>query len=62
MPGSPDSPCTGVCKLNREGVCIGCGRTLDEISQWPAASDARRHAIVAAARARRAAQNPKGRP
>jgi predicted Fe-S protein YdhL (DUF1289 family) len=25
------SPCIGVCKLNPDNVCVGCGRTIDEI-------------------------------
>jgi predicted Fe-S protein YdhL (DUF1289 family) len=27
------SPCTKVCTL-RDGVCIGCGRNLNEIANW----------------------------
>jgi len=49
---SPASPCTGVCKLNLSGVCRGCGRALDEIAEWPVASDTRRRAIREAARQR----------
>lgn len=52
---SPQSPCIGVCTLSREKVCVGCFRSLDEIAVWPAASDARREQIVAAARERRRA-------
>ena len=52
---SPPSPCIGVCTLSREKVCVGCFRSLDEIAAWPAASDARREQIVAAARGRRRA-------
>ena len=26
-----DSPCIGICTLNKNGVCIGCERTLREI-------------------------------
>ena len=26
-----DSPCIGICTLNKDGVCIGCERTLQEI-------------------------------
>ena len=26
-----DSPCIGICTLNKDGVCIGCNRTLQEI-------------------------------
>lgn len=28
-----ESPCVGVCKT-KDSVCIGCGRTLYEISYW----------------------------
>ena len=49
---APQSPCTGVCRLDTRGVCLGCGRTLDEIAQWGGASEARQREIVAAARAR----------
>ncbi|HAI39634.1 MAG TPA: DUF1289 domain-containing protein [Maribacter sp.] len=23
--------CVGICKLNKNKICIGCGRTIDEI-------------------------------
>jgi len=49
---APASPCTGVCRLNPQEVCVGCGRTLDEIMDWRGADEARQHAIVAAARER----------
>jgi len=28
------SPCTGVCKLDDTGVCIGCFRDREEITYW----------------------------
>lgn len=28
------SPCIGVCKI-KDAVCEGCGRTLQEITDWP---------------------------
>jgi predicted Fe-S protein YdhL (DUF1289 family) len=46
------SPCSGVCRLNAQQVCVGCGRTGMEIGEWLAASDARRESIRAAASAR----------
>jgi len=49
---APASPCTGVCRLDEKEICRGCGRRLEEIVEWPAASDSRKQAIVAAARAR----------
>ncbi|MDH2436056.1 DUF1289 domain-containing protein [Pokkaliibacter sp. MBI-7] len=29
-----ESPCISVCELNAQNVCIGCWRTLEEISRW----------------------------
>jgi len=49
---APQSPCTGVCQLDGRSVCRGCGRTLEEIAEWGAASEARQRQIVAAAKAR----------
>lgn len=36
------SPCTGVCSLDREGLCEGCFRTGDEIARWIRMSDSER--------------------
>jgi predicted Fe-S protein YdhL (DUF1289 family) len=42
------SPCTGICKMDDAlGVCLGCGRTGDEVAEWALASDGRRSAIWA---------------
>jgi predicted Fe-S protein YdhL (DUF1289 family) len=49
---SVPSPCRDVCELDGGGVCIGCGRTLGEISEWTRAGTERRLQIRAAARAR----------
>jgi len=46
------SPCTGICQLDGQGVCRGCGRTLDEIAEWGTAGEARQRQIVTAAKAR----------
>ena len=46
------SPCRDVCRLDNAGVCIGCGRSLYEIEEWPRAGRERRLQICAAARAR----------
>jgi uncharacterized protein len=46
------SPCRDVCQLDGGGICIGCGRTLAEISEWTRAGNERRLQIRAAARAR----------
>lgn len=40
------SPCTGICRTDdTSGLCLGCGRTRDEIAEWPSADDARRALI-----------------
>jgi predicted Fe-S protein YdhL (DUF1289 family) len=28
------SPCIKICKTIPEGMCIGCGRTIEEIQKW----------------------------
>lgn len=40
------SPCTGVCRVDSEDMCLGCGRQIDEIVEWSRASEARRRVIV----------------
>jgi hypothetical protein len=40
------SPCIDVCRLDARGLCIGCRRTIEEISEWSRASDARRLEIL----------------
>jgi uncharacterized protein len=49
------SPCVGTCKLDALQVCVGCGRTIEEIGAWFRASNEERRAIVAAAELRRSA-------
>lgn len=49
------SPCILVCELDpRTDICIGCGRTLDEIAEWASVSRARQLQIVELAAGRRA--------
>ncbi len=36
---SVESPCIRNCCLNDDDVCVGCYRSLQEITQWSAASD-----------------------
>jgi hypothetical protein len=48
-----ETPCVNICLLDQEtGTCLGCGRTIDEIAQWAAMSDAERRAVMAALPAR----------
>ena len=39
------SPCVKICKLEN-GLCIGCGRTQDEIREWVIMTDSQREAIM----------------
>ena len=42
-----ESPCNKVCTLDPvSGLCIGCGRSLDEIARWAQMSDAERARIM----------------
>jgi uncharacterized protein len=50
-----ESPCTNICTLDaRSGLCLGCGRTIDEIARWAAMSADERARIMAELPARRA--------
>lgn len=41
-----ESPCVRNCTLNKEKVCIGCWRTLDEIMAWGKASEEVKKEII----------------
>lgn len=51
------SPCVGICVVTAERVCMGCQRTLDEISSWSTASDAWRQEVIERARQRAGVAN-----
>lgn len=52
-----NSPCSKVCTLDAtSGLCLGCWRTLDEISLWSSASNAEKLSILAAVSRRREAR------
>ena len=41
------TPCIKVCTLDaRTGLCLGCGRTIDEIARWSSMSEAERARIM----------------
>ena len=43
------SPCNKVCVMDAQNAyCLGCRRTLDEITRWTQMSDAERAAVLAA--------------
>lgn len=43
------TPCVKVCVVEGQtGLCLGCGRTLNEIAKWAKFTDAERDAVMAA--------------
>lgn len=40
------SPCVKNCCLNNLDVCMGCGRTLTEITGWRGMSEEQRQAVM----------------
>ena len=51
------SPCVRNCCLDEANVCMGCGRSLEEIIAWSSASDDEKSATLARSRARLAARD-----
>lgn len=41
-----ESPCIGVCELDEDNMCIGCLRTLSEISLWSQLSSLQKAAVM----------------
>lgn len=42
------SPCVKLCQLDPvTRLCLGCGRSLDQIGRWSSLSEAERRAIIA---------------
>jgi uncharacterized protein len=42
------SPCIKICVLDpKSGLCIGCGRTLNEIGRWLSLSESERSSVMA---------------
>ncbi len=48
-----ESPCVRNCCLNEEDICLGCFRSLAEITRWGAVSDQIKLEIVQKAGQRR---------
>ena len=42
-----ETPCIKLCTLDaRKGLCLGCGRTVDEIARWTTMSDSERNQVM----------------
>ncbi len=51
-----DSPCVHVCLMDyAQDLCVGCHRTLDEITYWATYPSARKKEVLAAVAIRRSA-------
>lgn len=50
-----DSPCVKICELDKDDVCVGCGRTRAEIAGWMSMSDAQKAKVSALAEKRKSA-------
>jgi predicted Fe-S protein YdhL (DUF1289 family) len=51
-----ESPCVKICTLDaRSGLCLGCGRSIDEIARWTAMTAADRSRVIGELPARMAA-------
>jgi len=47
------SPCIRNCCLDKNDVCLGCGRTVEEITRWGEAGDEEKRKILIAAKKRK---------
>jgi uncharacterized protein len=45
------SPCRQVCRMGVDGLCDGCGRTLEEIASWLHFTPPERGAVMLRVRA-----------
>jgi uncharacterized protein len=51
-----ETPCIKICTLDaRQGLCLGCGRTIDEIARWSTMSASERTRVMSELPARLAA-------
>ncbi|MFT5717259.1 MAG: putative Fe-S protein YdhL (DUF1289 family) [Oleiphilaceae bacterium] len=53
------SPCIRNCCLNEQDICLGCFRSLDEIRQWNASTEALKAQVLCLAKARKSAHKLK---
>jgi hypothetical protein len=51
----PASPCINICKLDEQGYCTGCLRSLAEIACWSSLTSAERWQVLEAVERRRRA-------
>jgi hypothetical protein len=50
-----ETPCINICTLDRaSGLCLGCGRTVEEIARWSTMGEAERKRIMTELASRKA--------
>lgn len=49
IPDQVESPCVRICTLDEKQICVGCGRSLDEIAVWSRMSREEKRAVCAIA-------------
>jgi len=53
-----ETPCVKICTLDaRAGLCLGCGRTIDEIARWSSMNASERARVMGELPTRIAARN-----
>ncbi len=53
-----ESPCISICALDDNDICMGCFRSVEEITRWSQADDSERKAILAVSGERARKNNP----
>jgi predicted Fe-S protein YdhL (DUF1289 family) len=54
-----ETPCVKICTLDaRRGLCLGCGRTIDEIARWTSMTASERAQLILEFPERLAARDP----
>lgn len=53
------SPCTGVCALDEQDLCIACRRSGMEIAEWGVMNDAQKREVYSLIRQRELADKQK---
>lgn len=41
-----ESPCINECELDDDGFCLGCGRTVAEITSWQEMTEEERQEVI----------------
>lgn len=53
-----ESPCISICALDDNDICMGCFRSVNEITRWSQADDNERKAILETSGERARKNNP----